>query len=493
MAAMSAWHPPAVAVSVLAAVTGCQFSAPAALDAATGNQPTVAFAQAASSADEASGTLLVPVTLSAPAETAITVAYAVTGGTAIATSDFTIDGASLRFGVGDTQATIAVAILADADSTESDETIVLSLSAPTDAALGAITDHTITIADHVLPRVQFAELTSSTVESTQTLLVLSLDKPSEGVSTVRLDITGTATPVQDFTLASGTIITFQDHQQTAMVSIGEVDDALDEDDEVMTLTLAEPSANLVLGAGAHSTHTITDNDATPTVSFAVVSSSVAESAGSVTVAVSLSAASGRTVTVPFTVSSATATTPADFTVSTSPLTFAPGVTTQLITFSIVNDTLDEIDDAVSISLGTPTNATALAPTQHTLTILDDDGPSTVQFDPLQADGEANEGNPPTITTNFTYDVVLNRPSGRSISVQIDFTGDADAGDFTALGIPVTFQPGEVRKTITLQIIADNVNEPGASDTVIMTINPAGSTNCVVGANDERRHQITDDD
>ena len=342
-----------------------------------------------------------------------------------------------------------------------------------------------------VPHVQFAELATTTAESTQTIVVVSLDQPSQGVSTVRLDITGTATAQLDFAVADGTIVTFQDTEQTAMVAIGEVDDALDEDDEVMTLALAAPSANLALGTVAQATHTISDNDATPTVSFMAASSNVAESAGLVTVAVVLSAASGRTVTVPFSIASASATNPTDFVATASPLTFTPGTTTQLISFGIVNDTLDELDDPVVIALGSPTNATAAGLTQHTLSILDDDAASIVQFDPAQLDGVASEGN--SGTTPFTYDVVLNKASGLPITVQIDFSGDANSGDFTTLGVPVAFAPGEVRKTITLQIIGDTVDEGGTTDTIIMTINPVGTTNASVGSVDERQHVIGDDD
>ena len=56
--------------------------------------------------------------------------------------------------------------------------------------------------------------------------------------------------------------------------------------------------------GAITTHTLTviDDDATPTVTFDAGSATVDESAGTVTIGVTLSAASGRDVTVPYTVS-----------------------------------------------------------------------------------------------------------------------------------------------------------------------------------------------
>jgi hypothetical protein len=71
------------------------------------------------------------------------------------------------------------------------------------------------------------------------------------------------------------------------------------------------------------TVTITDDDATPTVAFASASQSSAEWAGMVTVAATLSAPSGQTVTVPYGVTG-TAVYPTDHNLASGTLTFAAG-------------------------------------------------------------------------------------------------------------------------------------------------------------------------
>ncbi len=54
------------------------------------------------------------------------------------------------------------------------------------------------------------------------------------------------------------------------------------------------------------------------------------------------------------------------------LTFAPGTTTRTLNFTVLNDTKDENDETVIITLSSPTNATLGAANQATYTILDND-------------------------------------------------------------------------------------------------------------------------
>jgi hypothetical protein len=600
---------------VLAAVAGCSFNPPAAVDATASTLPTVAFADPGVMSDENSGTLSIPVALSAVADQPVTVNYAVTGGSAKPGMDFTVGGQTVTFGVGDTTASIAIDILPDGDMTELNETIILELSSPSGAELGAQIAYTVTISDHILPRVTFNTLATTGVESAQSVLVASLDKPSEGVSTVHVKLGGTASAIEDYAIVDEATVTFQNGEQVAMIAIGEVDDALDEDDETITFELVNPSANLLVGAASQSSRTLTDNDNEPTVEFTLATSTVAEDVvggaatvevrlsvpsgravtvnfdrassstalspedatvvgapGTITfpkgqvsrtvgvtlvndafdednelvnltlagatnaqlgraahgltitdddatpdirfmvatsqvmeastdvaIAVVLTAASGRTVTAPFSVVSlgSSANDPLDYTVTTeSPLTFAAGVTMQTITVNIKNDTLDEANESAIFTLGTVVNANKVAPLTHTLTITDDnDAASVVQFDSQQANGSANEGD--SGTTPFTYDLVLDKASGLTVDVKIDFSGDADAGDFTAVpavaagSITISFAPGQTRKTITLNIIGDTADEPGLEDTIIMSIDPT-VTNGTVGAVDERRHTILEE-
>src|SRR5205823_7576384 len=110
------------------------------------------------------------------------------------------------------------------------------------------------------------------------------------------------------------------------------------------------------------------------------SSSGSESVASTNLAVSLSAVSAKTVTVNYAVTGGTATGGGvDYTLASGTLTFAPGVTSQNVSLTVVNDATDEDDETIQVTLSSPSNASLGATIAHTYKILDNDNPPTVSF------------------------------------------------------------------------------------------------------------------
>ena len=110
--------------------------------------PTVAFVSAASSGGEATTLANLAVGLSAASSEAVTVQYAAVGGSATGGGvDYTLASGTLTFDPGETVAQIPLAVVEDC-ADEPDETVVVHLSAPVDATLGATTTHTYTILDN---------------------------------------------------------------------------------------------------------------------------------------------------------------------------------------------------------------------------------------------------------------------------------------------------------------------------------------------------------
>ena len=72
-----------------------------------------------------------------------------------------------------------------------------------------------------------------------------------------------------------------------------------------------------------------------------------------TFTVSLSAASGQTVTVNYATADGTAVAPGDYTAGSGTLTFTPGVTTQTITVPVNGDTLGEANETFFVNLSGP--------------------------------------------------------------------------------------------------------------------------------------------
>ncbi|MHC4867345.1 MAG: Calx-beta domain-containing protein, partial [Planctomycetota bacterium] len=111
--------------------------------------PDVTFDTAASSGSEGVTPADIPVSLTISSDQTITVDYAVTGGTATGGGDdYTLLGTgTLTFDPFVTTQNISLDVVDDPDI-EGNETVILTLSNPTNAGLGSITEHTYTIVDN---------------------------------------------------------------------------------------------------------------------------------------------------------------------------------------------------------------------------------------------------------------------------------------------------------------------------------------------------------
>ena len=105
------------------------------------------------------------------------------------------------------------------------------------------------------------------------------------------------------------------------VTVPTTGDTLDEENETI---------RLVFGGVTASSGTITDDDASPTISV----NDATENAGEVIFTVSLSAASGKSITVDYATADGTSTAGVDYTAKTGTLTFAAGETTKTVTVTV---------------------------------------------------------------------------------------------------------------------------------------------------------------
>ncbi len=338
--------------------------------------PSVRFDPAAVSVNEAAGTAQLTVKLSVASAFPITVKYAtVAGGSATAGEDYTATSGTLTFAPGETSKTFTVDILNDALD-EADETIDVTLSDPTNATLGTPFGAVVTIVDDdPQPSVAFSQAAFTKGEGSGTAEIEVVLSAASG-RVVTVDYTtsdGTATAGSDYAATSGTL-SFAPGQVSAIIELAILDDAQDEPDETVNLTLSNPS-NATLGATSSTVLTIEDNDPRPTVAFSQAGISQDEGGGTAAIEVVLSAASGRVVTVNYATSDGTATAGSDYTATSGTLTFNPGETSKTIQVTIIDDSIDESDETVTLTLSNPENATLGAVRTTTLTIVDNDGPS----------------------------------------------------------------------------------------------------------------------
>jgi len=105
----------------------------------------------------------------------------------------------------------------------------------------------------------------------------------------------------------------------------------------------------------------------PTVSVSGGDQTVDLTVGTSSFTVNLDAATTATVTVPFTLSG-TAVQGVDYTVTASPLVFAPGQTSKVVTWTVIDLAGAQSSRTAIATLGTPTNGKLGAPATNTLTI-----------------------------------------------------------------------------------------------------------------------------
>ena len=329
--------------------------------------------------------------------------------------DVTLPGGLVQFQPGETSKVIPISVINDTTA-EPNETIQLTLSNPVNATLGANTVHTYTINDDDMPTVQFGQASSSGAESTTAVSIpVTLSASSSQTVTVDYAVTGGSATGSgtDYTLAAGQL-TFTAGVTSQNVPLTINNDTLDENDETIVITLSSPS-NATLGANTTHTYTILDDDAAPTVQFSAAYSSGSEATTSVNLAVTISAASGKTVTVNYAATGGTATNGTDYTISGTQVTFSPGVTSQNVPITVVNDATPESNETIIVTLSGPTNATLGTNTTQTYTINDNDSLPAVQFS-----ATSSSGSEATTTANLT--VTLSASSSSTVTVDYNVTG-----------------------------------------------------------------------
>ena len=282
--------------------------------------------------------------------------------------------------------------------------------------------------------------------------------------------TGTARAGTDYTaLAAGTL-TFAPGDTSKTVAVTVTGDVIDEPDETVVVRLSSP-ANATLTGGETTldgTGTIEDNDPTPTLSVAdaagVTEGDVAtpDPPNNMTFTVQLSAASGRLVTVPYTLGGI-ATAGADYT-APNPLsvTIAPGSTEANITIPVKGDHVDEGNETVTVTLGTPTHATVSTAEDAgtaTGTITDDDERGITVSAAVDGVTVAEADDPETMEdaeNEATYTVVLDSQPTGTVTVNLE-SEDTDVATVAPARLTFTTGNWSTAQTVTVTGVADIID------------------------------------
>src|SRR4029434_6461154 len=142
-----------------------------------------------------------------------------------------------------------------------------------------------------------------------------------------------------------------------------------------------PPGSASFGNQPVATNTIVNNDSSITFASATYTASENVAGGSATIQLVRSASTRDPATVDFTTTTnGTATAGLDYISVTNTVVFATGETTKSVLIPIINDTLIEGNETVTMALTNVIGGLLLVPNEATLTIVDNDtGPGQIAF------------------------------------------------------------------------------------------------------------------
>jgi len=340
--------------------------------------PSASIAVSPASVSEDGATNLVyTVTLDQAPVNATSVAFNV-GGSATSGNDYAAVSSPLVIAAGQTSGTITINPTADS-TVEPDETVVISLASGSGYSVGSPDSATGTIANDDVPSLSInnVSLNEGDAGTSNATFTVSLSQPA-GAGGVSFDIAtadGSATAGVDYSASSLTGQTIPAGSSSATFTVLVNGDTLNEASENFFVNVSNVSGASV--SDPQGQGTIVNDDAQPTLSIDDVSVNEGNSGTTTaTFTVSLSAASGQTVSVDYATADGTATAGSDYVARVGTLTFAPGTTAQGVAITVNGDTAVEPNETFSVDLSGASNA-GIARATGTGTITNDDAVVTV--------------------------------------------------------------------------------------------------------------------
>ena len=320
--------------------------------------PTITLAVSpASVTEDGTNNLIYTFTRTGSTTNPLTVNYSV-GGTATNGTDYASIPAGVIFAANSATATVTVDPTADT-TVESDETVALTLASGTGYTIGTTTAVTGTITNVPATSITLAVSPSSVTEDGTQNLIYTFTRTGSTTNplTVNYSVAGTATNGTDYASIPTSVI-FAANSATATVIVDPTPDTTAESNETVILTLATGTGYTV-GTTTAVTGTITNVPATSVTSqLSINDITVVEGQNSNAIlTVTVNNPNPQQITVNYTTAPIDATANVDYTSQTGTLTIAPNTSTATISIPILNDNLNEPDEAFTVTLSNPVNAT----------------------------------------------------------------------------------------------------------------------------------------
>lgn len=267
-----------------------------------------------------------------------------------------------------------------------------------------------------LPSISIDDVTVTEGNAGTVTTTFTITQNSRGKSSVRFATAqGTASSPGDFLSRTGRLRFAGGHRKNK-VAITVVGDTLDESNETFFLRLTDPVGATI--GGGEGKATITDDDAPPSVSSVATVTVPEGNSGDTPFAsidVTLSAPSGRLVSVDYSTIDGSAAAGSDYDLTAGTLEVPAGETVGSVTVRILGDDATEGDETFDVDLANPVNATLGAhPTVITIQDNDPIPPGSAVLN--VSGGTIREGNTGTRTLIFT----VTRSGETSTPVNVDF-------------------------------------------------------------------------
>ncbi len=422
--------------------------------------------------ESSGGTVTVTATLSAPSGKPVSVVLAHSGD-ATFTTDYTLAPLTITIPAGDTTGTAVITPVDDALS-EGDESVVVDIQSVTNADENGVQQQTVTIVDDEgLPSVSLSvDATVIAEAGGSAVFTATLSEVSGRPVTVDLSIAGQATAGVDY-LDPGTQIVIPAGSLSNFITVTTIEDSLDEFDEIVDVSITAADFANVTAQDSAST-TILDNDAIPTLSIAADAASFSESAPTASFTLTLSAPSGRDITVDY-FASGTATggadasvTTADYVTPSGQIVIPAGMSSIPLPIDLISDDRDEFDETLNVGLTFADFAGPGDPIVASTLLIDDDAEPTVALS-IDNTSIAESGGAATITAT------LSAVSNKNVSVAIALGGNAigSGTDYTSTPTTLTIPAGSTTAQLTITAVNDSLFE---QPNEVVTATVSGITN-----------------
>ena len=388
--------------------------------------------------------------------------------------------------------TVTVTAEQDHDAVDDTATLTHTVGSADDTAYDGLPagSVTVTVTDDDGPgvSVSFGQGTYSVDEGDTLHVTVTLSADPE--RTVEIPISTESlgeTTSSDYSVVP-TTLTFNSNDTSRTLAFTATADNLDDDGESVRLGFEGLPPGVSAGGTAETVVSIDDDDlpSSVTVQFGSPTYSVDEGSG-VPITVTLSEDPERTVEIPISTESLGETTSSDYSVVPTTLIFNSGETEKTLTFSAVQDNLD--DDGESVKLGferLPSGVSAGNPSETTVSITNVGSQISLEINFESPSYVLTEG----ATTLVT--VTLNAPPGSDVNVPIstESLGETTSSDYSVVPTTLTFNSNDTSRTLAFTATADNLDDDGESVKLGFEDLPPGVS---AGGTAETTVSIDDDD